>query len=143
MSNRRKRLNKKQIAVLDDMFSGDLDEQTVFDKHKVSRNIYNNWLGDETFTDEFNRRIRFAHLQSQVLIARYAPLAAMKLVQLTESEKEETARKACLDIIKLPKPSAEKGDELCQSSSAETVGQELSKKTVSRLLSALAEDAEN
>ncbi|GAG42391.1 unnamed protein product, partial [marine sediment metagenome] len=30
------------------------------------------------------------------------PAAAAKLVALTESGKEETARKACLDIISLP-----------------------------------------
>ena len=30
------------------------------------------------------------------------PLAAAKLVKLTEGDKEETARKACLDIISLP-----------------------------------------
>ncbi|MHC4585777.1 MAG: hypothetical protein ACYS3N_14705 [Planctomycetota bacterium] len=34
--------------------------------------------------------------------ARYAPVAAAKLIQLTESDKPETARKACLDIISMP-----------------------------------------
>ena len=97
----RKKLSKKQLAVMEDLFNGGLDEQAVLDKHKVSRNVYDRWLTDGLFVSEFDRRIMSAHRQSAALIARYAPLAAAKLVQLTESEKEETARKACLDIISL------------------------------------------
>ncbi len=93
-------LTKRQLAVIDELFDGD-DEQAVLDKYKVSRRLYNKWLADDAFTGEFDRRIDAAFRQSAVLIARYAPLAAAKLVQLTESDKEETARKACLDIISM------------------------------------------
>ena len=99
---KRKELSKKQLAVIDDLFSGELDEQAVLEKHKVNRNIYNRWLADDLFVSEFDLKIMSAHRQSAVLIAKYAPLAATKLVQLTGSDKEETARKACMDIISLP-----------------------------------------
>ena len=95
----KKKLSTRQLAVLEDLFSGELEEQAVLDKYKVSRNLYNRWLANETFAEQFAQCIAGAYRQSAVMIARYAPLAAAKLVQLTESEKAETARKACLDII--------------------------------------------
>jgi len=100
---KRNQLTKRQLAVLEDLFTDFslVDEQAVLDKHKVSRKLYNKWLADASFIEQFNQRIAAAHRQSAALIARYAPLAATKLVQLTDSEKEETARKACLDIISL------------------------------------------
>jgi len=136
---RTKRLNKKQLAVIDDLFSGQFDEQAVLEKHKISRNVYNKWLGDNIFTDEFNRRIAWLNLQSDALIARYASLAAAKLVQLTESESQETARKACLDIISLPREGTKReqpADEGRRLNTSEE--QELSAEVVSRLLAALA-----
>ena len=137
---KRTKLSKKQLAVIVDLFSGELDEQAVLDKHKVSRSVYNRWLADGNFVEEFDRRIASAHRQSAALIARYAPLAAAKLVQLTESENQETARKACLDIISLPRIAAPKTE---QSEKAEKDGdnpaEQLSEAAVSRLLAALAE----
>lgn len=99
---RKKQLSKKQFAVINDLFDGGLDEQAVLEKHKLSRGIYNKWQMDKFFEAEFSKRIAAAHRQGELIIAKYAPLAAAKLVQLTESDKEETARKACLDIISLP-----------------------------------------
>jgi hypothetical protein len=135
----RKRLSKKQLAVIDDIFAGELDEQVVLDKHTVSRNVYNKWLADGTFADEFDHRIASAHRQSAALIARYAPLAAAKLVQLTNSEKEETARRACLDIISLPRLSAQRTEPRTDESQT-SAGRQLSPETASRLLAVLAEE---
>jgi hypothetical protein len=99
---RKKQLSKKQFAVINDLFGGELNEEAILAKHKISRRVYIRWLTDNRFEAEFSRRIAAAHRQSELIIAKYAPLAAAKLVQLTESEKEETARKACLNIISLP-----------------------------------------
>jgi hypothetical protein len=140
----KKRLKKRQLAVIDDMFSGELDEQAVLDKHKVSRNLYNRWLDDGLFVSEFDRRVISAHRQSSALIARYAPLAAAKLVQLTESEKEETARKACVDIISMPalldKRMAYSNESQTSDPDVSSQTQQLSEATVSRLLAALAQE---
>ncbi len=105
--------------------------------------MYNKWLAEEGFGDELSRRIDSAHRQSELIIARYASVAAAKLVQLTESEKEETARKACLDIITLPKLSVQKAGPA--SKPQEDVKYEtyqLSEQRVSKLLAALAEEKE-
>lgn len=137
---KRKRLSKKQLAVIEDLFSGQFDEQAVLDKHNVSRAVYNRWLADEQFDDEFSRRIASAHRQSELIIARYAPLAAAKLVQLTDSEKEETARRACLDIISLPKFAAKESEQSSEPQSASDKQAELLPPTTcSILLAALAE----
>ncbi|MHC4309749.1 MAG: hypothetical protein ACYSSN_07375 [Planctomycetota bacterium] len=97
-----KQLTKKQLAVIEDLFAGELDEQAILDKYKLSRKLYNQWRNDDSFAEQFDKRITDAYRQSDVLIARYAPVAAAKLIQLTESDKPETARKACLDIISMP-----------------------------------------
>ena len=101
---KRGQLSKKQLSVLADLFSGQGDEQAILDKHKISRDTYKKWLTNDNFIEEFNIRVTLAYHQSRALIASYSSLAAVKLVQLTESGKEETARKACLDIISLSAP---------------------------------------
>jgi hypothetical protein len=137
---KRKKLSKKQLAVIDDFFSGELDEQVILDKHKIRRSVYNRWLAGGLFLSEFDRRIISAHRQSAALIAKYAPLAVAKLVQLTDSEKGETARKACVDIISLPalldkrikQPGESPKDE------SQTI-QQITEQKASRLLAALAQ----
>ena len=78
--------------------------------------------------------------QSQYIIGKYAPIAAAKLVQLTESEKDETSRKACLDVIMLQSNS--KSIESDETESAEQTEQ-LSGEQASRILAALAEVENN
>lgn len=137
---KRKKLSKKQLAVIDDLFNGELDEHAVLRKHKVSRNVYNGWLTDGLFSSEFDRRIMSAHRQSAALIAKYAPLAAAKLVQLTESEKAETARRACLDIISLQALLDKRiaGTAESQKEQTQTL-QQITELRASRLLAALAQ----
>ena len=142
-----KQLSKKQLAVIEDLFAGELDEQAILDKHNVDRQLYSKWQNDDDFTEQFEKRIADAYRQSAVLIARYAPLAAAKLIQLTESDKAETARKACLDIISMPILTANrKTQQLSEESRlagtqpqpADT--QHLTEQTAGRLLAVLAEE---
>jgi hypothetical protein len=134
--------------VIEDLFAGQLDEQAVLAKHGLGRNTFNKWLTDEAFRQQFDQRIESAYRQSQLIVARYAPLAAAKLVELTNSDSQETARKACLDIISLrashailPKPDSDEGRQVpsTQDSSALHLPQ-LSDETASKILSALAEE---
>jgi len=139
--SKRKGLSEKQSAVMDDLFDGRFDEEAVLKKHRVSRNIYKKWLRDERFCAEFDRRIAWLNRQSEALIAKYASLAAAKLVQLTDSEKDETARKACLDIISLPKGAGRRKQKAAKQEPAKAkAATELSDETASRLLAALAEE---
>lgn len=138
--SRKKNLSRKQLAVIDDLFAGELDEHAVLTKHKVTEPLYNKWLAEERFSEALSRRISRAHRQSQLIVARYAPLAAAKLVQLTESDSQETARKACLDIISgpFPAPQFTAGSDSGPASAEHPA--ELSPETASRLLATLAEE---
>ena len=87
-------LTRKQHDVLDDMFSGAMSEEEVLKKHKVSRLVYRRWLCQEKFAEQFSFCIDSARRQGKLIVARFIPAAAAKLVGLTASEKEETARRA-------------------------------------------------
>lgn len=95
-------LTKKQLLLLEDLFTGQMSEQEMLKKHKVSRYMYSKWLNDKNFCQYFYQRIKGFSMQSNLIVSRYAPVAAARLVELTESDKEETARKACLDVISMP-----------------------------------------
>ncbi len=133
------KLTEKQLLVMDDLFAGQLDEQAILDKHKVSRRIFTKWQGQMRFIEEFNRRVAMLNRQRELIIARYAPLAAVKLVQLTESESQETARKACLDIIEPHKAAAKKERQDERQKMSEKKSHPLPPETASKLLAFLAE----
>ena len=71
-------------------------------------------------------------------MAKYSCLAAAKLVELTTSEKAETARKACLDIIICQPKIAAEAEEIEKDSNKQV--ELLSGTTASRLLAAMAEE---
>ena len=136
---------KRQLDVIEDLFADELDEQAVLEKHNVSTRLYNKWRADNAFIKQFERRIAAAHRQSAALIARYAPVAAAKLVQLTQSEKGETARKACLDIISMqtsattPPPGGRPKPQTTGPDTPEHTPQ-LTQKTAAKILAILAEE---
>jgi hypothetical protein len=90
---------KRQLAVIEDLFTSELDEAEVLKKHGVKPSLYRKWLADEQFMEHFEQRLAHAYHSSRVLLARYASLAAGRLVELTICDQKETARKACLDIV--------------------------------------------
>jgi len=137
---RRKYLSQRQLAILDDLFNSDLDEQAVLDKHKVRRNTYDRWLEDKLFAERFKQYVNGLKRRSELLMAKYSCLAAAKLVELTASGKEETARKACLDIMSVPKVvGKETKASTDPQSSPDKQAQQLPPQTASRLLAVLAE----
>ncbi|MHC4912053.1 MAG: hypothetical protein ACYTE5_03500 [Planctomycetota bacterium] len=138
---RRKYLTQKQLAVLDDLFNGELDEQAVLKKHRVRRGTYERWLADEVFRERFKQYVNVLSRRSELLLAKYSCSAARKLHELTKEGKGETARKACLDIMTMPKRISEHSEAAKGLASGE--GKEipqLSGKRASRLLALLAED---
>ena len=138
---RRKYLSQRQLAILDDLFNNDLDEQAVLDKHKVRRNTYDKWLEDKLFAERFKQYVNGLKRRSELLMAKYSCLAAAKLVELTASGKDETARKACLDIISLPKIGPQKTEHPDKGKKdSDNPAEQLPEATASRLLAALAEE---
>jgi len=142
---KQKKLTKKQTAVLDELFLGELDEQQVLDKYKVKRAVFSCWLSDDFFAEQFDRRIASAYRQSAALVARYATLAAAKLVQLTDSSNPETARKACLDIITLDSRSSvlDARKKPADEKPVESALPPLSPATASKILEVLAKESDS
>ncbi|MHC4215739.1 MAG: hypothetical protein ACYSWP_20520 [Planctomycetota bacterium] len=99
MSTKGRKLTKRQMAVIDELFTGGMDETEVLARHNVSTRLYRAWLDDELFADELKFRIDSARRSGELIIARYTPVAAAKLVGLIDSDKDETVRRACLDIM--------------------------------------------
>jgi hypothetical protein len=71
------------------------------EKYKIGETEFQYWLRDKRFIREIKRRLRWAYLKGEITVAKFAQIAAMKLIELTGSSNPETARKACLDIISL------------------------------------------
>jgi len=134
MTTKAKRLSARQLAVIDELFAGEDSEKDVLAKCKVSRKLYGRWLTDETFAAELDRRMAEAYRRSALLIARHAPTAADRLLGLTKCGKEETARKACLDIIS--PPGAGQTADACETSPAGPP--KLTPETAGKLLAVLA-----
>ena len=133
-----KTLTKKQSAVIEDLFTSELEEPEILEKHHVRLREYERWLADEDFTGQIEQRIAHAHRQSRIILARNATNAASKLVELTACEKEETARKACLDIIALHAGQMPRGRLSIRTRRAIPAGAGLTPEMAGRLLAALA-----
>jgi len=138
---RRKYLTQKQLAVLDDLFNGELDEQEVLNKHRVRRGTYGRWLEYEAFRERFKQYVNVLVWRSERLLAKYSCDAARRLTKLTEAENEEVARKACLDVMGMPKRIVQQLEVAKVSECGEGVEiPQLSARTASKLLAVLAED---
>jgi len=130
------KLNRKQKKVMEELFEGK-DEKEVLDNNNVSRAVFNRWTAEDAWANEFDRRVEAARRQSQIIITTYQPVAAAKLVQLTNCEKEQTARQACLDVIQMPRIAAEReGSDAEKESGMLSVSEE----TARELIEVLARD---
>jgi len=94
-------LTEKQIRVIEDLFESGGDEAGVLQKHNISHKLWQKWLADKNFSEGIKSRLESSKRASRILLAKYIPLAAAKLVQLCDSKNQETSRKACLDILAL------------------------------------------
>jgi len=140
MKRNRGHLSNKQLAVLDDIFNNGLTEQQALEKHNITTCRYRKWLENGLFEHEINARIDAAIRQSKLVMAHHLPWAAQRLAQLTVSEKDETARKACLDVISLH------NDDIAQDIAEVPQPTDeippISPEKASRMLAILAEDEE-
>jgi len=137
-----KKLTKRQLVVLEDLFTGKDEEETILKRHHVPRALYEKWLANERFVRLFEQRIDHAYRQSRMILARNASEAAKRLVELTQKDTGETARKACLDIITLQHATGRKApSEVPPVQQAQASEKDLSPEAASRLLAALAGQA--
>jgi len=136
---RSKPLTKRQLTVIEEMFAGNLDEPEVLKKHRVTPALYNRWLTDERFTQAFEQRMARAYRAGHIFLARHSTEAANKLAKLAACEKEEIARRACLDIINMHQCPVPRVPTNAAPNTGESPEATLPPETVSRILAALAE----
>lgn len=132
-----KRVTKKQIAFINALLANECDEQKTLDEHKISMSLYRKWLQNTAFHAELEYRVNAGYRQSALLLAAKARAAAKKLAGLAESDKGETARKACMDIITIKPPTHLPGTTAPPDDEEEP--SPISPQTASRVLAALAE----
>ena len=137
-----KSLTKKQLLVINDLFDEGGDETAIRQKHNISQALWQKWQSDKHFNDEIAGRLNSSKRQSQIILAKYIPLAAAKLVELCGSDKEETRRKACLDILALQSGSIAKTNDTDESADDEEKTP-LDAETAAKILAALAENPQS
>jgi hypothetical protein len=134
--NKEKQLSEKQLAVIDDLFDEKLEEQQILERHKLSRRLFDKWLGDEAFDAYCDRRMAWERRRCELTLARNARSAASRLMALTGSSTPETARKACLDIISM-RPADHPAD--AEQDNNTQAPPELPPETAGKILAVLAE----
>ena len=94
-----KKLTRRQLALLERLFDSDAAEPDVLKECNIEPKLFNRWLTEPAFIEQFDMCMAAAHRRSTLHLARSAQKAASKLVALSEKGEGETTRKACLDII--------------------------------------------
>ena len=137
-----KKLSKRQINVLDGLFTGELTLNEILKSCRVSQITYYEWLSDPFFMAAFDKRIDSGRAVLTSTLSAYSQAALLALVNLTRSEKTETARKACLDIVKLvqdEKDEQTSKDDISPVPTLSHQGRTLTPSESSAILQALAE----
>ncbi len=96
---RRKDLSPKKWAVLEDLFYSELDETAVLKKHNVTRTTYERWLRQKLFSRQFQAYTASLARRTALAVAKAETEVAARLVELTRCQKEESARKACQNVL--------------------------------------------
>jgi hypothetical protein len=94
-------LNRQHKHVITDLFENGLKEHEVCAKHGLALDELRQWYRDDAFRQEVSLRLFVPVAIARIMLARAAADVASRLVAMTYSDKEETARKACLNIIGL------------------------------------------
>lgn len=92
---------KKQIKIIKKWINNESDEKELCKKYKISYKKWSTWINSKYVKDEIKGRVEAAKKSSELLMARYLPLATAKLIEQCNSENNETSRKACIQIISL------------------------------------------
>ena len=93
------KLNKKQKLVAEALYKGLYREEEIAAQYNVPIFKLHRWLEQEEFKAELDRLCQGSLRETRFTIARYGPIAALRLAELLGSEKEDTARRAALDMI--------------------------------------------
>jgi translation elongation factor EF-Ts len=94
-------VTKKQKDFLTEIIDNRLTVEEAMKKGRINQITLRKWFSSQPFIIELAKRIECLVKRADMLISQHRLTAVERLLRLTDSEKEETARKACLDILKL------------------------------------------
>jgi len=132
----------KALVAVDEILKGESEDKTL-KRHRIEPEAFDKLLNNPKFVLQVSNRIGLSIIRTKLLIAQYAQAATAKLIHLTECDKEETARKACLDVITLATKQSditiqkEKVSQIIEDANSPT---ELTEDQASKMLALLAED---
>lgn len=92
-------LSKRQSRVAEAVYQGRLTDEQIVEQCRVTARQLRRWLQDGEFQSELDRLADESIRQVRFTISRYGPIAALRLAELLGSEKDDTARRAALDVI--------------------------------------------
>jgi len=130
-------LTVKQKELMDKLFEG-LSVEEALAACNLTKGLYVQWSNNPEWIRAYDERIESLKKQAETIIASFQPVAAVKLIALMDSEKEETARHACLDVIKLGS-----GLDVGEDNQDALPEMKLSKMTVQRIRKVLADANKN
>jgi hypothetical protein len=93
-------ITKIQETVISRIFAGE-GEDEILKSLKIPQAVYRRWLKSEKYQKMLEQKIEDCQRQAKIMIASYQLVAAAKLVNLMQCDKEQTARQACLDILQM------------------------------------------
>jgi len=92
-------LTKKKKKVAQAVYEGRLSETEIAEQFKISPQLLGKWLQTETFQQELHRLCETSIHETRCIISRFGPTAALQLATLLSSEKDDTVRRAALDLV--------------------------------------------
>ena len=92
-------LSKRKKQLARDLFDGRLDEAELSVKYGIRPELLVSWLSKPEFQAELDALCERSRLETRLTLARYGPVAALRLAELIGADKEDVARRAALDMI--------------------------------------------
>ncbi|MEN6384432.1 MAG: hypothetical protein ABFD79_04475 [Phycisphaerales bacterium] len=95
--------SRNQLKMIKKWIKNEGDDTKLPKRFKICHTKWGKLLNTKKIRDEIEGRIEVAKKRSQLLMVKYLPLATAKLIELCNSENNETSRKACVDILTVHK----------------------------------------
>ena len=92
-------LSKRQKEVARALYEGRHSEAELAERFQLGRNTLAQWLEQPDFQQELQRLCQSSLRETRFIITRYGPIAALRLAELLGAEKDDTARRAALDMV--------------------------------------------
>ena len=92
---------EKWRIVLKDIIEAGMNEREVEEKYRLQKGLIRRWYADEEFRTELIAAVKTARLRAMAMMGQSTTMAMTELVSLARCGKEETRRKACMDIIRM------------------------------------------